>query len=138
MQTLNNELPTLVALAVMAVHIFSRAGEAAEPDVGPGTLSAEIMGALKTLDSTFVFLSLRHHYYEDGNIICHWNNPKASAYLVHFNICANTYFFIFITKGVIDFKYVTLFSDSHSASTEGKDFGKRTFHPSAPQSHRNP
>ena len=86
MEKSTNYIPTVLALAIMVAPILSRASEAAEPDtVGPGVLSAKIMESLKILDSKHVFLSFRHRHYEDANIICYLNNPRASAsaHLIH-------------------------------------------------------
>ena len=82
-------LTTLVALAILVIHISSGGGQAedAGPDKGgPGAVAADIMKTFRSLDSTRIFLSpfRNHQHYEDNNIICYWNMPRASAYLKEF------------------------------------------------------
>ena len=68
-----NKILTLIALATLIV--LSRTSEAVKPTEGPGVLAAEIMEALKTLESRH-----NHQDYEQKSIFCYLNNPTARIY----------------------------------------------------------
>ena len=70
-----NKIPTVFALITMVVPVFSMTSQAVEPTEGPGVLAAEIMEALKTLESRH-----NHQDYEQKSIFCYLNNPTARIY----------------------------------------------------------